>query len=118
MDVLKPGQIGGSCLLHQSRLESNQQYLAPLQSWAPELRNFVEVPIEAFDQSKSVSEPHCDVIVDKPTFIMKIDAAVNYYHHFCDFLNLYASLHINSTHPDNFSKDVHVLVWENRRYQV
>ena len=115
MDVLKPGQIGGSCLLHGSRLESNMQYMAPLQSWAPELRNFIEKPIEFFDQS---IEPHCDVFISKPTFIMKIDAAVNYYHHFCDFLNLYASLHINSTHKDMFSKDVYILVWENRRYQV
>lgn len=112
MDVLKPGQIGGSCLLHESRLQSNMQYMAPLQSWAPELRHFIEKPIESLDES------NCDVFVSKPTIIMKIDAAVNYYHHFCDFFNLYASLHINSTHKDMFSKDVHILIWENRRYQV
>jgi protein O-GlcNAc transferase len=49
---------------------------------------------------------------------MKIDASVNYYHHFCDFFNLYASLHINSTDAGMFSRDVHILVWENRVYQV
>jgi protein O-GlcNAc transferase len=42
MDVLKPGQIGGNCLLHKARLDDNMQYIAPLQSWAPELRNFVD----------------------------------------------------------------------------
>ena len=110
MDVLKPGQIGGNCLLHKARLDENMQYVAPLQSWAPELRNFVELSPDHLSD--------CDVLMDKPTFFMKIDASVNYYHHFCDFLNLYASLHINSTHSDMFSKDVRILIWENRPYQV
>lgn len=38
------------------------------------------------------------------------------YHHFCDFLNLYASLHINSTTFETFSTDVHVLIWETFTY--
>lgn len=114
MEVLKPGQIGGKCLLHKDRLDDNMQYIAPLQSWAPELRNFVELPDTLNDETAS----HCDVVIDKPTFVMKIDASVNYYHHFCDFLNLFASLHINSTHPEMFSKDVRILIWENRPYQV
>lgn len=38
------------------------------------------------------------------------------YHHFCDFLNLYASLHLNSTHPSAFSTDVHILIWETYTY--
>ena len=114
MDVLKPGQIGGQCLLHKSRLDENMQFIAPLQSWAPELRNFVNVT----DHLSDASSPQCDVFVEKPTFLMKIDASVNYYHHFCDFFNLYASLHINSTDANMFSRDVHILVWENRVYQV
>ena len=116
MDVLKPGQIGGNCLLHKARLEENLIYMAPLQSWAPELRNFVA--LNNTESLSDVSSRQCDVNIDKPTFVMKIDAAVNYYHHFCDFFNLYASLHINSTHPDMFSRDVHILIWENRAYQV
>lgn len=43
-------------------------------------------------------------------------SAVNMYHHFCDFFNLYASLHVNSTHPSTFSKDNHILVWETFTY--
>lgn len=43
--------------------------------------------------------------------------AVNMYHHFCDFLNLYASLHVNSSHPSTFSTDVHILIWETYTYQ-
>lgn len=43
--------------------------------------------------------------------------AVNMYHHFCDFFNLYASLHVNSSHPSTFSTDVHILIWETYTYQ-
>lgn len=39
------------------------------------------------------------------------------YHHFCDFLNLYASLHVNASHPDSFSTDVHILIWETYTYR-
>ena len=42
--------------------------------------------------------------------------AVNMYHHFCDFFNLYASQHVNLTHPDAFSTDVHILIWESYTY--
>lgn len=38
------------------------------------------------------------------------------YHHFCDFFNLYASLHVNSTHPSTFSRDNHILIWETFTY--
>lgn len=39
------------------------------------------------------------------------------YHHFCDFLNLYASLHVNASHPDTFSTDIHILIWESFTYR-
>lgn len=38
------------------------------------------------------------------------------YHHLCDFFNLYASLHMNSSHPSAFSTDVHVIIWETYPY--
>lgn len=38
------------------------------------------------------------------------------YHHFCDFFNLYASLHANSSHPTTFSTDVNILLWETYNY--
>lgn len=44
-------------------------------------------------------------------------AAINMYHHFCDFFNLYASLHVNSSNPSTFSTDVHILIWETYTYQ-
>ena len=39
------------------------------------------------------------------------------YHHFCDFVNLYASLHLNMTHPLAFSTDVQILIWETYTYE-
>lgn len=39
------------------------------------------------------------------------------YHHFCDFLNLYASQHVNSSGASMFSKNIHILVWESFAYE-
>lgn len=43
--------------------------------------------------------------------------AVNMYHHFCDFLNLYASQHVNNSGTRMFSKDIHILIWESFEYK-
>lgn len=55
--------------LHQSRLMDQCDQLSPLQSWGPELRNFVKLSHRPIDNND------CDVIVEKPTFILKIDAS-------------------------------------------
>lgn len=67
-DVLSVGHIGGFCKFHESRLKAELDHLSALQSWAPEMRNFVELPHRPLDSGI------CDRIIDKPTFIMKIDA--------------------------------------------
>ncbi|XP_071745170.1 LOW QUALITY PROTEIN: EGF domain-specific O-linked N-acetylglucosamine transferase [Lepeophtheirus salmonis] len=107
INVLKPGEIGGQCKLDSSLLKSQLQLMSSLQSWAPELRNFV-----------SVKELECDEIIETPTMIIKLDATVNIYHHFCDFFNIYASLHVNASdrNPNMYSDDVRVLIWENQPY--
>lgn len=39
------------------------------------------------------------------------------YHHFCDFFNLYTSMHVNGSHnKDMFSRDVNILIWESYTY--
>lgn len=43
-------------------------------------------------------------------------SAVNMYHHFCDFFNLYASLHLNMSHPTAFSNDINIVIWETFDY--
>ena len=43
------------------------------------------------------------------------------YHHFCDFVNLYASQHLNDSrdgdHPGSFGRDKQILIWENVPYR-
>lgn len=39
------------------------------------------------------------------------------YHHFCDFFNLYASLHVNMTNPMAFSTDNNIIIWETYNYE-
>ncbi|KAJ8686289.1 hypothetical protein QAD02_022083 [Eretmocerus hayati] len=111
MDVLEEGQIGGHCRLYEQRLNDNTDQMSPLQSWGPELKNFRELP------HRPIQHGDCDVIIKEPTYIMKIDAVVNMYHHFCDFLNLYASLHVNQSHPSSFSTENHIMVWESYSYR-
>ncbi|KAF0760964.1 EGF domain-specific O-linked N-acetylglucosamine transferase [Aphis craccivora] len=108
MDVLTNGQIGGKCKFHKEKLDAQCDHLSPLQSWSPELRFFTTI-----DQYPG----KCDLIITEPTVIMKIDATVNMYHHFCDFLNLYASQHVNSSGASMFSKNIHILVWESFAYE-
>ncbi|XP_030755069.1 EGF domain-specific O-linked N-acetylglucosamine transferase [Sitophilus oryzae] len=111
MDVLSHGDIGGYCDLNQKELDKQADHISALQSWGPEIRYFSKLKHRPI-----ISNGDCDVVLEKPTYIMKIDATINMYHHFCDFLNLYASLHLNEG-PEAFSTDVHVLIWETFTYR-
>lgn len=137
MDVFSGGDFGGHCHLHKERLDKEADHISPLQSWAPEMRYFT------IFQEKPIRDGLCDVVIEKPAFIMKIDAsqyllshfeitnyliilllhvsflfsAVNMYHHFCDFFNLYASLHLNISHPSVFNTDVQIIIWETYPYR-
>lgn len=110
IDVLKQGEIGGYCKFNEKKLKAQLDHVSALQSWAPELRFY-----ESMTQ-RPIENGLCDVVIDKPTFIMKIDATSNMYHHFCDFFNLYASQHLNNSRPGAFSTDVNVLIWESYPY--
>lgn len=35
-------------------------------------------------------------------------SGVNMYHHFCDFVNLYISQHVNNS----FSRDINIVMWD------
>lgn len=111
MDVLSQGQVGGHCRLKRERLMNETDHMGALQSWAPELRYFEE------KKFRPIADNKCDIVVDKPTYIMKIDANYNMYHHFCDFLNLYASLFVNQSHPLAFDTDTQILIWESYKYE-
>jgi hypothetical protein len=55
--------------LHKSRLENECDQISPLQSWGPELRYFTEL------RRRPIMEKDCDITIEKPTFILKIDAS-------------------------------------------
>ncbi|GIY59119.1 EGF domain-specific O-linked N-acetylglucosamine transferase [Caerostris extrusa] len=104
-DVIREGQVGGYCKVKKKTLKQQGQHKSPLQSWYAEFEHLTELP-------KPLDNDSCDIVINEPTFIMKLDATVNMYHHFCDFLNLYASLHMNQT----FSTDLRILIWDTIPY--
>lgn len=69
MDVLSEGDIGGFCDFHESEFLKQADHLSALQSWGPELRFFKKLP------KRPIVEGDCDVVIEKPTFVMKIDAS-------------------------------------------
>ncbi|KAJ8259759.1 hypothetical protein GJAV_G00173080 [Gymnothorax javanicus] len=105
-DFLQTGEIGGHCSLNTRALYSEGQHKSPLQSWFAELQMYTEL------KSHPLDEGHCDLIIERPTIFMKLDAGVNMYHHFCDFVNLYISQHLNNS----FSKDVNIVMWDTSLY--
>uniref|UniRef100_A0A673ZGY2 EGF domain-specific O-linked N-acetylglucosamine transferase n=1 Tax=Salmo trutta TaxID=8032 RepID=A0A673ZGY2_SALTR len=105
-DFLQEGEIGGRCSLNRRALAAEGEHKSPLQSWYAELQTYTELDFKPTD------EEHCDIIFEKPTVFMKLDAGVNMYHHFCDFVNLYISQHINNS----FSRDIKILMWDTSFY--
>ncbi|XP_070967525.1 EGF domain-specific O-linked N-acetylglucosamine transferase-like [Oncorhynchus clarkii lewisi] len=101
-DFLQEGEIGGRCSLNSRALAAEGEHKSPLQSWYAELQAYTELDFNPTD------EEHCDIIIEKPTVFMKLDAGVNMYHHFCDFVNLYISQHINNS----FSRNINILMWD------
>lgn len=101
-DKLKPQKIGGFCEVDASALSEEGKYRMELSSWLNEVEDFSSLPF------KPNQEEYCDVLVEKPTFFMKLDAVVNMYHHFCDFFNLYVTQHVNGS----FDTDVNIVLWE------
>lgn len=106
-DVLGPGLVGGYCRLDKESLPLEGSRKSPLQSWFAELEHFEELPGLPSEGSG------CDVVLHRPTVLMKLDATVNMYHHFCDFLNLYLTLHFNGSLAGDFD----VLIWDTLPYR-
>nr|XP_054752366.1 EGF domain-specific O-linked N-acetylglucosamine transferase-like isoform X1 [Lytechinus pictus] len=99
----KPGVVGGHCKLDRNYLKSQSKHFAELQSWYGELNEYTEMNFKPVKHKRK-----CDEIITRPTIFMKFDAGVNMYHHFCDFINLYMSQHINGS----FSQDINIVMWD------
>ncbi|KAG8510581.1 EGF domain-specific O-linked N-acetylglucosamine transferase [Galemys pyrenaicus] len=100
------GNIGGHCKLDSRTLMSEGQRKSPLQSWFAELQSYTQLNFRPIEDTK------CDMVIDKPTYFMKLDAGVNMYHHFCDFINLYITQHVNNS----FNTDVYIVMWDTSSY--
>ncbi|XP_064013133.1 EGF domain-specific O-linked N-acetylglucosamine transferase isoform X2 [Pogoniulus pusillus] len=105
-DFLQKGEIGGHCTLDVQAFLAEGQRKSPLQSWFAELQTFTALNF------RPLEDEQCDVVIEKPTYFMKLDAGVNMYHHFCDFVNLYITQHINNS----FSTDVNIVMWDTSLY--
>ncbi|XP_051873757.1 EGF domain-specific O-linked N-acetylglucosamine transferase isoform X2 [Pristis pectinata] len=101
-DFLQEGDIGGCCKLNKASLMAEGEHKSPLQSWFAELQTYSQLNFQPMEDG------NCDLIIEKPTYFMKLDAGVNMYHHFCDFINLYISQHINNS----FNTDVNIVMWD------
>lgn len=110
-DVLQDGQIKGYCKLNRSLLDNQIDHMGALQSWSAELRNFAEATESLYDNKKE-----CDLFIQRPAYLMKIDATYNMYHHFCDFFNLYVTLFVNQSHPTVFDTNSQIIIWETYPY--
>lgn len=60
---------GGSCNVYSERIMKEAEHMSALQSWGPEFVNFVETP------DRPIYGGKCDIIIEKPTYIMKLDAS-------------------------------------------
>ncbi|XP_072928459.1 EGF domain-specific O-linked N-acetylglucosamine transferase isoform X2 [Hemitrygon akajei] len=105
-DFLQEGEIGGHCKLNKEALMAEGEHKSPLQSWFAELQTYSQLNFQPMEYG------NCDLIIEKPTYFMKLDAGVNMYHHFCDFINLYISQHINNS----FNTDVNIVMWDTSYY--
>ncbi|OUC49210.1 hypothetical protein D917_05603 [Trichinella nativa] len=103
-DIIGKGDVGGRCKFHERKFKNLalDAYDGYLQSWAAEMKYFQRFP------SFQLNDSYCDVIFDQPTIVIKLDAGINMYHHFCDFINLYLSQHLNGS----FHQDVDIILWD------
>ncbi|XP_014671955.1 PREDICTED: EGF domain-specific O-linked N-acetylglucosamine transferase-like [Priapulus caudatus] len=101
-NIFAKGDVGGRCKLKKNVLRNMGSHKSPLQSWYAELEMYTSLDY------LPIQDGRCDIVIDKPTFIVKLDAGVSLYHHFCDFINLYQSMHMNNS----FSTDVTIVMWD------
>ncbi len=102
-DLFKKGQVGGKCAKFDPEMLKKQgDHKSPLQSWYSELQLFENM------EKNPIENNQCDIIINRPAYLIKLDAGVNMYHHFCDFINLYVTQHLNNS----FMQNVEVVFWD------
>jgi protein O-GlcNAc transferase len=68
--------------------------------------NFRYAELEKFQEFEQnpLINGECDIVIENPAIVIKLDAGINMYHHFCDFINLYATQHANNS----FNQDIQI----------
>ncbi|XP_067929954.1 EGF domain-specific O-linked N-acetylglucosamine transferase-like [Watersipora subatra] len=102
VDFIKKGEIGGRCSVNKKVINGwNKEHRNSLQSWYQVMEHIAEF--------KDHKEADCDVRMERPVIISQTDAVSNMFHHFCDFVNVYVSQHLNGT---SFPSDVQIITWD------
>lgn len=99
-NLIKKGDIGGwNCDLQEKRISEEDGQTKRMQSWFNELKNY----------NLMHNEPSqvCDKKVDNQTFLVKLDTTNDLYDFINNFINLYATIHLNN----KFSDDNQIVVW-------
>ena len=97
-------EIGGHCKLDKTLLrKQTEKFKVNLMSWITELEDYSALSF------RPIKDKKCDDVIKKPVIFVKLDHGGNMYHHFCDFINIYISQHINGS---NFNKDVFIMNWD------
>lgn len=103
----KAALVGGwNCDLQLKRIQEEDGQKGMLQSWFSELSGYQKLE----EKIPAREDEACDLVIDKQAFVLKLDSASNMYHYFCNFLNLYATIHLNN----RFSDDNQIIVWDNQ----
>lgn len=102
--TLKQGQVGGwNCDLQKKLIEDEGTQAGFLKSWYNELKHY---DLMMSNQPTKACEEH----IDKQVYFIQLDSNTNMYHYFCNFINLYATMHLNN----RFSEDNILLIWDNK----
>lgn len=100
--LIKKGDVGGwNCDLQLQWIPEQNGQRGALQSWYADL--------EHYSLLNGDPKSACDVTVEKPVLVVKLDAPTNMYHYFCNFVNIYSTLHLYN----RFTDDIEIVVWDN-----
>ncbi|XP_030062067.1 EGF domain-specific O-linked N-acetylglucosamine transferase isoform X2 [Microcaecilia unicolor] len=111
----RPGTAGDSLLSCSSNLQHCRATNLYIDLRKPKRSQdrFAELQTYTALNFRPLEDGKCDIVIEKPTYFMKLDAGVNMYHHFCDFVNLYITQHVNNS----FSTDVNIVMWDTSSYE-
>ncbi|KAI3389910.1 hypothetical protein SNEBB_004964 [Seison nebaliae] len=95
--------------IDKQQLKVSEYHPFYLQTWVHEYQN-----IHLVKGLQQIEDYGCDMILKGRTIFVKLDIGTNMFHQFCDFVNLYASLHLWNI----WSKNVRYILWDtsNRDY--